>query len=679
MNRPAWSELAPGAVSIGGGFWAERRAVNRERAILYQWERYEAAGTIDNFRIAAGLKAGERRGFFYADSDLHKWADAASRILRSGPSPRLEARLEEYVGLMARAQEPDGYLFTYNQLLFPGTRWKNLMIEHELYCLGHFIEAGASRFAGSGRRDLLELALRSARLVVREFREAAPEKTNGHEEIELALLRLYRITREADFLETARALLERRGRIAFFGAKLLAQFASQAARSRDAASRRAAPEGSPGFELGGNLGRREPPFIALRSLPVFLGGSYQQQDRPLREQLEPRGHAVRWAYLMTAAAMLYAEAGDESLLATMAIAWERLVGEKMYVTGGVGALPVIEGFGAPFELDNFFSYSETCAAIGSVLWNRELSLAAGAGDARYADLVEWQLYNAAAVGISTSGDGYFYRNPLASDGEIARRPWYPTACCPSNLSRLWADVDRLAISRSEGALRVEQYLSYTARPEDGVSLAMESDFPWGGRVDISIESTRPLRLFLRIPGWATRCRMTMNGAGYRMLERKPDAVFGPARFAASSYEELSLRAGSTEIGLEFDLPAYALRAHPKVRCDRGRAAIARGPLVYCAEAVDNPGLDLAAAAVDPAVLRPEPDASFPGIDAVALAGPGGGGARAGTAPLRLVPYFLWGNRGAGAMRVFLREGGDDARNLAPRAFRMRGYRWKKKY
>ena len=190
---------------------------DRDRSILDQWERDEATGTIDNFRIAAGLKIGGRRGFFYSDSDLHKWADAASRILRSGHSPRLEALLGEYVGLMARAQEPDGYLFTYNQIHFPGVRWKNLMIEHELYCIGHFIEAGVSRFEGSGNRDLLDLSERAADLIVENFREASNDRTSGHEEIEIALLRLYRTTRAREYLDTATALLERRGRIRFFG------------------------------------------------------------------------------------------------------------------------------------------------------------------------------------------------------------------------------------------------------------------------------------------------------------------------------------------------------------------------------------------------------------------------------------------------------------------------------
>ncbi len=666
MNR---LESATGPTTIDTCHWAERRAVNRDRSILHQWERCEASGTVDNFRVAAGLKAGGRRGFFYSDSDLHKWADAAARILRSAPAPGLSSRLEapmvEYIALMARAQEADGYLFTYNQIHFPGTRWKNLMIEHELYCLGHFIEAGVSHFEASGGRALLDLSVRAADLVVREFRDAPAWRTSGHEEIEIALLRLYRLTRKAEYLDTARALLERRGRIRFFGARLLAQAASQAWRSRKIAAAGAAPtvagnqatgdqaSAALGFEFGGNLGKREPPLLGLRALPVFLGGAYQQQDRPLRAQKKPRGHAVRWAYLMTAAAMLRTETGDESLGAAMDAAWLKLVDTKMYVTGGIGSLPVIEGFGRPYELDNNFAYAETCAAIGSVLWNRELSLASGGGDARHADLIEWQLHNAAAVGVSVSGDRYFYRNPLSSDGWTERRSWYPTACCPSNISRLWAELDRMVLSVADGVVRVEQYISSTTRLGDGTVVAIESGFPWSGTVSITVDAPAPTRLLFRVPGWAARCRVALDGrdgGDERLIERVPVSVFGAARFAAATYEELALPAGKSRLRLEFDMAVSALRAHPKVRCDRGRVAIVRGPLVYCAEAVDNPGIDLEGVAVEPAALRAEHDPVFPGGGCVVITGPDPQGR-----VLRLVPYFLWGNRGAGAMRVFLKE------------------------
>jgi len=672
-----WAEPPPGSTTIDSGYWAERRAVNRDRSLPYQWKRYEESGTIDNFRIAAGLKAGARRGFFYSDSDLHKWADAASRALRSGRDAALEARLDEYSTLVARAQEPDGYLFTYNQILFPGTRWKNLMIEHELYCHGHFIEAGVSNFEATGRSDLLERVRLAADLVVREFLDAPAWRTSGHEEIEIALLRLYRITRQDEYLETARALLERRGRTRFFGLRLAAQLASHAARARKAARRNesaglpgaaASAPGPLGFEVAGNLGKREPPLIGLRSIPIFLGGAYQQQDRPLRDQVEPRGHAVRWTYLMTAAAMLGAETGDESLGELADEAWERLTATRMYVTGGIGALPVVEGFGRAYELDNFYSYSETCAAIGCVLWNRELSLSGAAGtaprvgaeglgpegSARFADLAEWLLYNAAASGVSASGVEYLYRNPLASDGEISRRPWYPTACCPSNVSRLWADVDRLAYAVAPGAVRIDQYVPGALSLGDGTRLRVESGLPWSGSVSVEATAPSPIALLLRVPGWTDRCRITLGGEVALDVERGCSTVFGPGRFAAS-YARVELPAGPSRVEVELGMPITAIRAHPKARCDRGRAAISRGPLVYCAEARDNPALDLDSVVADTLSLEPAPLADAPVRGDVALAGEARVAGRDGRVPLLLVPYSLWGNRGASAMRVFLRE------------------------
>ena len=342
--------------------------------------------------------------------------------------------------------------------------------------------------------------------------------------------------------------------------------------------------------------------------------------------------------------MLCAETGDGSRLrATLDEAWTALVDRKMYVTGGIGALPVIEGFGLPYELDNAYSYSGTCAAIGSVLWNREMSLSSLLDDARHADLVEWQLYNAAAVGISRAGDEYSYRNPLASNGGMARRSWFATPCCPSNLSRLWADLDRFAIARAEGALRIDQYFTCSARITDGAAVAMESGFPWKGGVAISVETPAPIRLYYRVPGWAGRCRVRLDGVEVLVIDRKPVRTFGAARFASATYEMLALEAGSRRVQLDFDMPVNFLRADPKVRCDRGRAAIVRGPLVYCVETVDNPGIDLDSLVVEPAALRPEPDHTFPDEEVVAIVG-----------PARLIPYSYWGNRGRAAMRVFLR-------------------------
>jgi DUF1680 family protein len=668
-------------------FWTPRLAANRDKAIYSQWERYEEAGTISNFRIAAGLEEGPRRGFFYSDSDLHKWADAACRVLRAqrgaraskgaiaAQDPRLASLVAEYVALMRLAQEPDGYLFTYNQLLFPGARWKNLMIEHELYCHGHFIEAGIAHRAATGSEELFALAVKAADLVVAEFREAGNSRTSGHEEIELALLKLYRITRKRAYLETAGALLERRGRTPFFGASFAAQAISQLSRSRSVARRSASAAGSAGFDFSENLTKEEPPFMALRAAASFLSGSYQQQHAPIRRQLEPRGHAVRWAYMMTAVAMLQAETGDPSLASLASGAWERLVREKMYVSGGIGSLPLIEGFGRPYELDNRYAYSETCAAIGSILWNRELSLAgaargaargAASAEARYADLLEWQLYNAAMAGISLSGDAYFYRNPLSSKGGLHRRPWYATACCPSNLSRLLADLGSLVYAREGDALRVDQYIGGESELEGGGLIRIESGLPWQGRVRIHINSPESLRLKPRLPGWAFGSAggppggyiATVNGESVavnaaRDPSRGAELLFGPSRFDRAAYLDLAIPAGETDIELDFGMDILRLKAPPELRPDRGRVAVARGPLLYCAESVDNPGTDLEELSILPESLRFE----MAELGLGAVSGSIVGSSSRGRA-IRLLPYAFWGNRGDTSMAVWLREGSE---------------------
>jgi len=583
-----WREMHSTAVSIDKGFWAERRALNKDRAIIYQWEQYERCGTIRNFRIAAGLQAGTRAGFFYTDSDLHKWADAASRILRSTPSARLDALLNEYIALIARCQEPDGYLFTYNQIHFPGTRWKNLQIEHELYCHGHLIEAGVSHFEATGKTELLRVAEKAADLIVREFKNGGPERTSGHQEIELALIRLYRVTHKREYLEAARNLLCRRGRIGHFWLHFLSQVVSQISRSR-AASRQSRKRGELGFEFGENLTGREPPFIMFRSVASFLSGAYQQQDRPLPEQREPRGHCVRWMYQATAAAMLCREESMPDLLGWMTNSWDAIVDQKMYVSGGVGALPVIEGFGRRYELDNRYSYSETCAAIGCVMWNRQMSLATG--DVRYSDLIEWLLFNAAAVGISFSGDRYFYRNPLSSDGTLERQSWFRTACCPSNISRLWAEIDRLVGSENESGLCIDQYPSCRITLSNGVILAIESGFPWEGVVQINVESPITLRLRLRLPGWAQHGRVLVNNSERYGLLRRHARLFNASRFTQAEYLDLELAKGCSTVKLELAMDITPLCADHRVFSDLGRISVTRGPLLYCAESIDNPALD----------------------------------------------------------------------------------------
>ncbi len=637
---------------LTSGFWLDRHRINAESALLYQWERYEEAGTVDNFRITAGSKEGTRSGFFYTDSDLHKWADAASRLLALGSYPEIEKKLDEYISIITAAIENDGYIFTFNQIHFPGIRWKNFQIEHELYCHGHLIEAGVEHHRSTGREDLLGLAIRAADCVCARFARVKPRETPGHQEIELALIKLYRVTGNMKYLAAAKGFLEARGRMLFPGLNLLKEFISHSFRMR--AIKKGSGEkdaGNTGFDFSENLMDREPPFLGLRSTMSFLSGRYQQQHRPVLKQRVPSGHSVRWAYQSIALAMLFRESGDDKILALLESLWETLADRYMYVTGGIGSLPVIEGFGREFELDDEFAYCETCAAIGSIFWNRELL--AATGKARYADMLEWQLYNAASVGIALDGRSYFYRNPLHSRGNLERRAWFDTACCPSNISRLWASVPSFVFDGDGTDIRIHQYISGMGEAV-GVSLKMESGFPWVGKVKITARNNVPgeQTIHLRIPGWAVRGTISVDGTQIFAINNRAERLFSSSLFNASQYYPVRL-SGNTAFVIECDffMEVRALEAHGRVKGKSGLVALTRGPLVYCAESADTSAFDLNEMAV-------EPESSEFEFNSELCGGLGTLKIReiSGTV-MRMVPYFAWGNRGKGEMKVWIKKGG----------------------
>lgn len=637
---------------ITGGFWRDRLDVNARRAIFHQWDQLEASGCIENFRIAAGEVEGFREGWFFADSDAHKWLDAASRILASFPSPELAAHIDAFISLLARAQQPDGYLFTYNQIHFPDTRWTNLQIEHELYCHGHLIEAGVSHYQATGRADLLEIVRRAADRIVEDFRGKDAKHTPGHEEIEIALLRLYQITRHQPYLEMARQFIEQRGRDPFFALSLLKQNFSVEARGKYVKQKKqeylaAHPDFKP-FQLPPGNVAKKPWNATLRWNINALSGKYFQQHAPVRKQTAPVGHSVRFAYLETAIAMLARETGDQTLVPALERAWERMATRRMYVTGGIGSLPAIEGFGNDYELDPEYAYAETCAALGSMLWNWEMAQLTG--EAKYSDLFEWQLYNAAAVGMGMDGNAYLYNNPLACRGGVTRKPWYAVPCCPSNLSRAWADIGKYIFSSNQNELWIHQYIS-SQHETNFAKLELHSDLPWNGNVRIKIESPAEFPLHLRLPSWSESPQVKLNG---EPIAQNAIALAPPARASMRSAQLRSVflslaRAWSPAdlLELTFDMPIQLRRAHPKVKGHADKVAISRGPLVYCLESADNPNVDIFNAKVNTASLRPTFDASILGgimkIEARSADGQ----------PLTFIPYHLWGNRGASTMTVWV--------------------------
>ena len=673
-------------VYIQDGFWRDRLEVNARRAIFHQWEQLETSGCIENFRIAAGEVDGFREGWFFADSDAYKWLDAASRISASLPDPRLGSIMDDFIALLTRAQQPDGYLFTYNQIHFPNTRWTNLQIEHELYCHGHLIEAGVSHHQTTDRNEMLDIAIRAADCIVEDFRGKGSAHTPGHEEIEIALLRLYHVTEDQSYLDMARQFIEQRGRTRFFALSLLKQNASVNARGKYVRQKKkeylaAHAEFMP-FQLPPGNAAKKPWHTVLRWYASALSGKYFQQHAPVREQVVPVGHSVRFGYLITAIAMLARETGDKTLIPALERAWEHMVSRRMYITGGVGSLPGLEGFGNDYELDPEYAYAETCAALASLFWNWEMAQLTG--EAKYSDLFEWQLYNAAAVGMGLDGVSYLYNNPLTCRGGVTRKPWYAVPCCPSNLSRTWADLGKYIYSANKGEVRVHQYINseldtQIIQLEDGTSAAinimMKTTLPWGNGAELTIFPFRvsPLlkasdpeaiefTLHLRVPSWAD--------VGYRVNDEKPASTIRiveagqpeappPFEIAAGGYdprfaEWISIKrdwkAGDV-VHLNF-MYDYALRrASPRVRGHQGKVALTHGPIVYCLESVDNPDVDIFTVRLGSKRWEMF-DQFFPALGehvrAIYAQTPEG-------KQLTFIPYFLWGNRGLSQMNVWINQ------------------------
>ncbi len=651
-------EAPASKVAIRDRFWTPRLERNAKRTIFQQWEQLERTGCIENFRLVAGEREGFRAGYFFADSDAYRWLDAAARIYASYPLPRLKELMDEFIGLLGRAQEEDGYLYTYNQFHFPGVRWHNLQIEHELYCHGHLIEAGVSHFLATGERTMLDIAGRAADLLVRDFSGAGPAATPGHEEVELALLRLYEITEKQDYLDLAARFIGQRGKIRPFFWQLLREYLSYLRRDAQVKKARTAytadhPEHDQAFRLPDENVVLKPWYGAWRWYWDTLSGKYFQQHKPVSRQDTAEGHAVRFLYLEIAVAMLQRLQGDLEPVAPLDKAWEQMVTRRMYVTGGLGSQPSTEGFGRDYELDPKYAYAETCAAVGSIFWNGEMTRITG--EARYADLSEWQLYNAALVGVGEDGVSYFYNNPLASDGYLSRKSWFNCACCPSNYSRMLADLGSHVYGWDGQTVWIHQYVgSETEIPAVG-TIRIASDLPWDGNVSITLLPPTPhdFTLNLRLPAWSEAVQISVNGEPVTIGEH---SALPGGEHTASGYDPRCSRYASLRrrwrpgdvVMLSLPMKTRLRATHPRVKATRGKVALTRGPLVYCLESIDNPGVNLFVVRLDPGSLLAEfREELFGGIVVLRAQSMDG-------KPLTFIPYFLWGNRGLSRMSVYVK-------------------------
>jgi hypothetical protein len=597
-------------VVIRDGLLADRQRVNREVTILRGAEELERAGTLDNLRIAAGRAAGERRGMVFSDSDVYKWLEALAWEIAREPSAELERLARETTELVAAAQEPDGYLNSWCQVVDPAWRWTDLEMGHELYCAGHLIQAGVASARATGDVSLLTVARRFADLIDDVFRNGTEKGADGHSGIEVALVELFRQTGERRYLQLADTLVSRRGYGMFSDGR---------------------------FDL-----------------------DYYQDAEPVRQARSIVGHAVRALYLAAGVTDLYAETGDEELLGSMLRQWDDLTSAKTYLTGGVGSRHYGEAIGDPYELPPDRAYCETCAAIASIMWNWRMLLVTG--ESRFADLLERTLFNGFLAGVSLDGESFFYSNPLQSRNGELRHRWNPVACCPPNVMRLLASLHHYLATVTETGVQLHQYASSTIRatsPGVGpVELAVETDFPWSGTVAVEVVSSADAAwtLSLRVPAWARAA--TLDG--------EPVA---PGGYAALSRR---WRAGDRVV-LEIDVSPRLTAPNPRIDAVRGCLAIERGPVVYCLEELDLPaGVELAEVAVDSAA-EPVDSGSVTelgGLPAVALAGvvraldgwreteycdvhmvPAA--SPAFPTELLAVPYLAWANRAKGGMRVWI--------------------------
>ncbi len=635
--------------------------MNSEVAIYYQWEQLEKTRCIDNFRILANEKQGFREGWFFSDSDSYKWLDAANRMQSTNFSMDLDRFINEFIRLILKTQTKDGYLYTYNQIHFTQKRWLNLWIEHELYCAGHLIEAAISHYEIKKNSKLFKAAIKYADLIVQKFMHANVKAIPGHQEIEIALIKLYRLTNNDSYLQLAEQFIQRRGQARVKWIELLRQSRNTNKRKKKVKSLKArfleVHKEDKDFKLPELTYMAFPPGFRLRATYNYFTGKYLQNHVPIDKQVTPEGHAVRLTYLMTATAMFCYEKGNKkNLFKCLEAAWDNMVKKRMFVTGGIGSLPGIEGFGRDYELDPKYAYCETCAALGSIYWN--FSMFQIIPKAKFADLLEWQLYNAASVGIAFDGKSYLYRNPLATKGDLTRKEWFGIPCCPSNLSRTWASLGQYIYSYRGAEVWIHQYIGnianfYLDPLKSSVRIELKSSFPWNGEIRIKINPNLP-QLFainLRIPSWVEEYSIKINNDEQECKSQNHGEKIATASgFSPFSSKYVSLTREwkpNDIIEIYFPFKIRILKSHPKVKNHYGKYAITRGPLVYCLENVDNPDFDIFTTYFDASSLKTEfNDKMFDGIWIIK-------GKTVEEYDFLAIPYIFWANRGKSEMSIML--------------------------
>lgn len=613
-----------------------------EKIIPHQWdilndriEDSEPSYCIHNFRVAAGERCGERLGVVFLDTDLYKWLESVAFCIAGGHGKEYEEIADKVISLIGRAQEKDGYLNTYYTVNAPHKKWTNLVEGHELYTSGHMIEAAVAYYEATGKKDFLNIAQKNADLICKVFGNTTGKKNGypGHQEIELALIKLYRVTGKKQYLDTANYFIGERGSEP--------NYLIEEMRKRG------------GCEFFPELKNYDLPYSQAHMRPIH--------------QKTAEGHAVRAMYMCAAMADLAEELNDEEMLAACKEIWSNVVNARMYITGGIGTSGFRERFTTDYDLPNNTNYAETCASIGLMMFGQRMTSVTG--EAGYYDAVELALYNTVLAGINIAGDRYFYVNPLEVVPEFCtqhtymdhvkpvRQKWFSVACCPPNVARTLASLGQYIYAQDDENLYIHQFISSNAKAKIGnseVTIEQNSQLLQTGKTNLHIMCTEPVKVKIRIPGYATDYQVQHQGETVKVPLKK-------------GYLTLELTSGEHDIALDFGIKPRWVGANDRVRADVGKAALMKGPVVYCLEEADNGKFlsniyiqqNVAITEAEPIeqLVGEVPSLTYSGVrihNKKTESGALYAGIEYEKAPVRLkaIPYCMWNNRGIGEMLVW---------------------------
>ncbi|MBK9491722.1 MAG: glycoside hydrolase family 127 protein [Haliscomenobacter sp.] len=621
-----FANLAPvkfSTVQITDAFWKPRMDKVASVTVPVCIEQTEVkTGRIRNFERVAGTRDGKFEGIFYDDSDVFKALEAMAYTLKTKPDPKLEAKCDEWIDKIAAAQQKDGYINTYYTLTGLDKRWTDMSM-HEDYNTGHLLEAAVAYYNATGKRKLLDVGIRMVEHMMSLFGPGKRHWVTGHQELELALVKLYQVSNDKRFLDFSHWLLEERGH---------------------------------GYAHG-------------YTWTDWKDTAYAQDIKPVSLTTQITGHAVRAMYLYTGAADVAAYTGDEGYLKAMNTVWDDVVERNMYITGGIGSSGSNEGFSKDYDLPNERAYCETCASVGMVFWNQRMNRLTG--QTKFIDVLEKSLYNGALDGLSLAGDRFFYGNPLASSGTHFRREWFGTACCPSNIARLIASLGDYIYASDPKSIYVNLFVGSNTSidlAKGKVEIRQETEYPWKGLIKLTVNPEQPqsFALKIRLPGWAKG--NPGAGALYKFLDE------GPTNFATlkvnGQAQNLKLDNGylilerswnkGDVVELNLAMPIRRVVARDEVKDNENRMALQRGPLVYCVEGVDHNGSAWNLIVPDQVTFTPQwrPDLlggvmTLTGTGMAIVPTKDGIGAQTIKQKISAVPYFSWCNRGSNQMLVWL--------------------------